>query len=73
MDTLEDVLIGIRQAIGRKNALFGLTETPGSDSATLAVGAPTAVNVKGGFILALGLTRDKVASLRDQCNAFLNT
>lgn len=70
MKSLQEALIDLAARISRRKSGFTLTKD-GFDGYTLASGSPNTVKVKGGFIVALGLKRDQLESLRDQANALL--
>ena len=73
MTTMQDGLLQIRAAIGRGKGTFVLTRSPPGQGKpfSLAAGSIRAVQVEGGFIVVLGLTRDQVAMLREMCDELL--
>lgn len=69
MTDLAASLQRIASAIGRGKGGFTLGTVSGK--ASLALGAPTAVKLDGGFVVMLGLSREQVEELRELCNETL--
>jgi hypothetical protein len=67
----------IIDSISRKKGNFVVAHTPTDDVAfaknpfTIAVGSYVAVRAGGGFIISVGLSREKLTKLRDWCNELL--
>lgn len=73
MRTLQDALNQINSSISRGKGTFAVIPSPSGQSKpfSLAVGSIRAVQVPGGFIITLGLTRDQVATFREMCDELL--
>jgi hypothetical protein len=68
---LKDVLDSIVGSLGRKCGAFGVAADPTRPGRyTLAAGAPTAMS-RQGCIVTLGITREQLVALRDDCDALL--
>lgn len=50
---------------------LGHTAVPGEKTYSLAVGAPSIINVHGGFIVVIGLDIAQVLELRDMANKII--
>lgn len=75
MTSLAAGLREIASAIGRRKGTFVLAPTSPDDAVqnpfALAVGSWRAVQVDGGFIVTLGLSREQVEKLRTMCDEAL--
>jgi hypothetical protein len=73
MKTPMEAINQIRDSIGRGKGTFTLTHAPAGQAKpfNLSAGSIRAIQVSGGFIVSLGLSRDQVATLRDICDALL--
>ena len=79
MITLSDACKGIVNSIKRKAGNWGVGEVAPSESKIvggakffLVAGAPHAIQVDGGVIVALGMTKDSLRELRDACDHYIN-
>lgn len=70
---LREAMLAIADSITRKKGTFDLVAAPPGESQpfSLVAGSFRAVKVPGGFAVVLGLSRDKVQALRDQCDLLL--
>lgn len=70
---LKEILDEIRSSIGRGKGTFGLAESPPDRGKpySLVVGSIRTVQVDGGFIISLGLSRSQVVTLREMCDELL--
>ena len=68
-----DVLLPILDSISRRKANFGVCVAPQGTGQPfwLQAGSFQAVRVNGGFVVCMGLTRERLTELRDDCNALL--
>lgn len=71
--TLQDALLKIASSISRGKGTFAVTRSPSGQAKpySLAVGSIRTVQVDGGFIITLGLSRDQVVTLREMCDEVL--
>lgn len=75
--TLRQGLRDIIDSISRNKGNFVVAHTPPNDITfaknpfTMAVGSHMAVRAGGGFIISVGLSREKLIKLRDWCNELL--
>lgn len=75
--SLANVMEDIVDSISRKKGSFGVADNPdpklaGSQAPfALAVGSWRTVNVNGGFVVVLGLTREQLTKLRNSCDELL--
>jgi hypothetical protein len=73
MMTMQEALSEIRSSISCGKGTFAVTPSPLGQGKpySLAVGSVRAVQINGGFIISLGLSRDQVAKLRAMCDELL--
>jgi len=71
--TIQELLNEIRSSIRRGKGTFGLASSPPDRGKpyTLVTGSIRTVQIDGGFIISLGLSRDQVVKLREQCDELL--
>ena len=71
--SLQEVLDEIRSSISRGKGTFGLAPSPPDRGKpySLVVGSIRAVQLKGGFLISLGLSRSQVVALRAMCDELL--
>lgn len=71
--TMQDALNEIRSSISRGKGTFVMASSPPGQGKpfNLSVGSIRAVQVPGGFVISLGLSRDQVARLREMCDELL--
>lgn len=71
--TLQDAFNEIRSSITRGKGTFAVTHAPAGQGKpfSLAVGSIRTVQIDGGFIISLSLSRDQVAKLRAMCDELL--
>lgn len=70
---MQDAINEIRSSISRGKGTFTLTHAPAGQAKpfNLSAGSIRAIQVPGGFVVSLGLSRDQVAWLRDRCDELL--
>ena len=73
MSKLSDGLKEIATSITRRKGNFVLARSPKGESKpySLAVGSSRAVQVNGGLMIMIGLSRDQVEKLRAMCDEAL--
>jgi hypothetical protein len=75
--SLREGLRGIVDSISRKKGNYVVAHTPTDDPSlvenpfTMAIGSYRVVKAGGGFIISIGLNREKLIKLRDWCNELL--
>jgi hypothetical protein len=72
--TMEELLASVAESMSRKSGTFGLTQAPLGEKApfVMVAGHHQAVEVPGGFLVCLGITREQVLNLRDVCDFLLS-
>jgi hypothetical protein len=73
---LKEGIRNIGESIMRGKGNFALSRAPASEGPrnefVLSAGSHQAVQVKNGFMVSIGLDREKVARLRDWCDDLLS-
>lgn len=71
--TMQEALNEIRSSISRGKGTFAVTRSPPGQGKpfNLTTGSIRAIQVPGGFIISLGLSRGQVAALRAMCDELL--
>lgn len=70
--TIQPELAYVAEGIREGKSRFQLVDQPGLQKTTLAVGCPSVVQLPGGFVIAVGLSREQVAFLREQFDQILS-
>lgn len=86
LETMREGLLRISGSVSRKKANFFLARTdvekmsevqPEADlqrnAYSLGVGSHVGVKIPGGYVITMGLSREKLVELRDLCNDLLGT
>jgi hypothetical protein len=74
MASYKDGLFQIIGSIQRRKGSFNVSESPGSNKArpfAVAVGAPSAIDVPGGMIVSVDMSREQLEKMRDACDELL--
>lgn len=75
MRTMQEATKDIIASIARQKGSFAVTKSPTNAPTakpfTLTAGSWRAVLVAGGYMVSLGLSREQLAMLRDECDALL--
>lgn len=74
LETFQQGLLRIADSIGRRKGNFALAHNPtfeSKDPFILAAGCHQVIKSNGGFIVTIGLDKEKLTRLRDTCNALL--
>jgi hypothetical protein len=71
---MQEALNEIRASISRGKGTFTLARMPAGQGKpfNLSAGSIRAIQVPGGFIVSLGLSRDQVVALRSMCDELLS-
>lgn len=70
-DVLRPELAHVSDGVAQGCSRFVLARLVGTTKATLAVGCPSLIQMPGGFVICIGLSREQVLVLREQCDEYL--
>lgn len=72
--TFEEIVLEVAEACRRGKGTFGLARNSKRHPTPFALvaGHHKVVDIESGYLVSLGLTRDQVERLRDQCNVLLD-
>jgi hypothetical protein len=84
IETMKEGLLRVAEAISREKGNFYLARTdlkelarvqpenePSRNLFSLGVGSYSVVKIRGGYIASVGLSRERLVSLRDLCDELL--